>query len=80
MTNGTRRRRTDGRAAFENLPNTLQPEFFIIEILDDEQKAVEGVTFNVTVDNGDTTTKQTDKEGVLMVPKPKTEIKLSLPA
>jgi hypothetical protein len=78
LTNGTRRRRTDGRVAFENLPNILQPAFFIIEILNDEQKAVEGVTFNVTVDNGNTMTKQTDKEGVLKVPKPKSEIELSL--
>ena len=56
----------------------IQPANFVIEILDDEQKAAEGVTFNVTVDNGNTMTKQTDKEGTLKVPKAKNEIKLSL--
>ncbi|MCP8307750.1 MAG: hypothetical protein H3Z54_03550 [archaeon] len=58
----------------------IQPVSFVIEILDNEQKAVEGVTFNVTVDNGNTMAKQTDKEGIIEVPKAKNEIKLSLPA
>ena len=56
----------------------IEPASFVIEILDDEQKAVEGVAFNVTIDNGNTMTKQTNKEGVLNVPKPKIEVKLSL--
>lgn len=56
----------------------IQPASFVIEILDDEQKAVEGVAFNVSVDDGNTMTKQTDKEGILKVHKAKSEIKLSL--
>jgi len=56
----------------------IKPASFLIEILDDEQRAIEGVTFNFSIDDGNTMTKQTNKEGVLNVPKPKSEVKLSL--
>ena len=56
----------------------IKPASFAIEILDNEQKAVEGVTFNVTIDDGNTMTKQTNKEGVFNVPKPTSEVELSL--
>jgi hypothetical protein len=78
LTNGTRRRRTDGRAAFENLPNTLQPAFFIVEILNNEQEPVKGVKFSVAVDDGNAETKETDEDGIFKIPKPRSEIKLSL--
>ncbi len=56
----------------------IEPATFVIEILDDEQKAVEGVTFHVTIDDGNTMTRQTNQDGVLKVPKPKSEVQLSL--
>ncbi len=56
----------------------IKPASFVIEILDGEQNAMEGVTFNLSIDDGDTMTKETNREGVLHVPKPKSEVKLSL--
>jgi len=56
----------------------LQPISFIIEILDNEQKPITRVQFNIAIDGGDEMTKETDSDGVIKVPKPKSEIKLSL--
>lgn len=50
---------------------------FIIEILDDEQKPVAGVGFSVYVD-GVGMSIVTDNEGIIRVPMPRNEIRLSL--
>jgi len=55
-----------------------QPENFVIEVLDYEQKPIAGITFSVAIDAGDVNTKETDNEGVFKVPKPQSEIQLSL--
>ncbi len=54
------------------------PPGFIIEILDAEQKPLAGVGFSYAVDDGDTKFQDTDEEGILKVPKPKSSITLSL--
>lgn len=57
----------------------IQPASFIIEILDSEQKPrPAGVTFEVIIDGKKAETKETDNEGILRLPKPQNEIKLSL--
>jgi hypothetical protein len=55
----------------------IQPFGFIIEILDDEQKPVSGVGFSVYID-GVGMSAETDEEGIIKVPRPRSEIKLSL--
>jgi hypothetical protein len=56
----------------------MQPAGFVIEFLDEEQKPIAGIKFNVAVDEGNETSIETDENGLIKVPKPKGEIKLSL--
>lgn len=56
----------------------LQPAVFIIEVLDKDQKEISGIKFNVSVDDGDATLIEVNDQGILKVPKPQNEIKLSL--
>ncbi|HLB72088.1 MAG TPA: hypothetical protein VJJ51_13690, partial [Candidatus Methanoperedens sp.] len=55
----------------------IQIASFIIEILDDEQKPVAGAGFSVYVD-GVGMSAQTDKDGIIRVPRPKSEVRLAL--
>jgi hypothetical protein len=55
----------------------IKPASFVIEILDDEHEPVEEVKFDVSIDDGNTVTKQTNKEGVFNVAKPQSEVQLS---
>lgn len=56
----------------------IQPGF-IIEVLDNEQKPIAGIKFSVSFEDGNAKIIETDEDGILTVlPKPKSEIKLSL--
>src|SRR5574341_472662 len=55
----------------------IQLSGFIIEILDDEQKPVTGIGFTVYIDGAGMSI-MTDNDGILKLPRPKNEIKLSL--
>ncbi len=56
----------------------IQAAGFIIEIVDAEQKPVAGVEFSYAIDGGNAKTQDTDEDGKLKVPKPKSNITLSL--
>ena len=60
-----------------NVPD-IRPHSFVIEILDEEQKPVAGIKFSVAVDEGNEKIIETNENGLLKVPKPKSDIKLSL--
>ena len=55
----------------------IEPFGFTIEIVDGEQEPVAGVKFNVTVDDEDAITMETDESGILRVQKPEREINLA---
>ncbi len=68
----TRRRRDDGRSAFENVPPPIQPSSFKIEILDSAfNDFEEPIKFNV--EERETTT---NEEGFLMLHKKRSQIEL----
>lgn len=56
----------------------IQPFGFTIEVLDDKLAPIAEVEFSVIVDGGSAKTRETDEKGVIKVPRPKSEIKLSL--
>lgn len=56
-----------------------EEDIFIIEVIDEDQKPIAGLEFNVEIDGGDVKTKVTDKNGILKVnPKPQSEVNISL--
>jgi hypothetical protein len=73
----TRRRRTDGRVAFENIPDVLQPISFVIEIIGADGKPIANRSFEVDFDDGSKTTHDTDGDGIMKLTKSFSEIQLS---
>ena len=67
----TRRKRSDGRPAFENIVPALQPGSFPLKVIDDGHEGLEGVRFDF--EGGEA---QTRDDGLLVLPKK--EGKLSL--
>jgi hypothetical protein len=72
-----RKRRTDGRAAFENIPDALQPVSFVLEIVGVDGKAIANKSFEVDFDDGSRTTRDTDGNGIIKLAKSFDEFQLS---
>jgi hypothetical protein len=77
LTNGTRRKRTDGRSTYENIADILQPASFVIEIFGDEGKPVGGARFNIAVDGGSANILETDEQGIFKIVRPMHKVNMS---
>jgi hypothetical protein len=73
-----RRRRTDGRVAFENLVDPFQPEIIVITILHKDQIPLTGTQFSISHDKAKAKSFKTSNDGTIRVTKPKNEITLIL--
>jgi hypothetical protein len=71
-----RQMRTDGRAAFENIPDVVQPVSFIIEMIGFDGKPLTAKSFQVGFDDGKKTSVDTDENGLLKISKSSKEFDL----
>jgi hypothetical protein len=75
-----RRRRTDGRIAFENIVEPIQPNAFEIQVLDNNLEPIGGFLLSATIDDKEIKNKQTNENGVVKVSRPARAVKVSAAA
>jgi hypothetical protein len=73
----TRQRRTDGRAAFENIPDVLQAANFTVEIIEKEGTPVANRTFTIIFQDGSQKMLDTNNDGVIRLVKSDGEFSLT---
>ena len=74
-----KRKREDDRSfAFENIPDPIIPSIFTVEVLDEQGNTVSDLELQIAIDGKSRLVRKTDANGAFKVPRPMSEIQLSL--